>query len=397
MATEVTFDSNDLQTASIITSQFEHESIPVKEATLFALANANKSVLPIINYPRKIINIAGSLRASSIANLDALVDTFKGYFNGKEKNLDVGFDGGTRRYIATVNSLSIERPRGLGYANFAVQFVCTEPFGRDTTTTSALSANARTAGSYSDDHTFVGTAPFMLPVVTIDYNDVTTDTTEIVTNTGFETDLSGWSSGGVGTATRVTSQFHSGVASMQMANAGTAVGGYYGWELTTLTGLTAGESYTVRAWLKGNAGGESVTISLPNGGSTTTILTTSWQEVKHTFIADDSSMELDFLSSSPASGTWFLDDVSVKKNSLSYVSFSNATNGQGILITGQAFAADDVLVIDCDNKIVTLNGTEIDFIGAFPEFPPGEQSFSYADGFTTRNFDIDVDYYPLYL
>lgn len=397
MATAVSFDSNDLQTSSVITRDVVHENTPTQDTKLAALANANKSVIPFINYPNRLITQTGHLRASSIANLDALADTFKNYFKGKDKNLDIGYNGTTRRYIATPIKVVVDRPRGLGFADFSVEYLCSEPFGRATTTTSALTANGRTAASYTDSHTFLGTAPYLLPVVTIEYNDITTASTEFVTNTGFETNLNDWSSGGVGTASRVTAQFHSGVASMQMVNAGSAVGGYYGWELTNLTGLTPGASYTVRAWLKGNAGGESVTVLLPNGGSTTLILTTGWQEIVHNFTATDTDMELDFVSSSPASATWFLDDVSVVENTAEHVRFSNAGNGQGILITDQVIINGDTLVIDCEQKLVTLNGVEINFIGAIPEFPPGSQDMNYSDGFTSRDFDIDVDYYKLYL
>lgn len=257
MPTNVTFNSNDLQTSSIITEDVQHEDMPNQEIALLGIANSNKSVLPFQNYPNRTIRAVGHLRATTIANLDALIDTFKSYFNGKDKNLDIDYDGGTRRYIATASKVSVPRPKGLAFTTFDITFICTEPFGRDTTTTSALSATARTLASYADDHTFIGTAPFMLPVITITYNDVT--------------------------------------------------------------------------------GGDN------------------------------------------------------------FVSFSHVQSGQGINIVDQTFVDNDVLVIDCVNKLVTINDVEVNFIGAFPEFPPGSQDFNYSDGFTTRNFDIDIDYYPLYL
>lgn len=256
MSTNITFDGNDLQTASILTSSIQHASIPAKDMKLLSLAHANRSSIPYSNYPSRSIRISGKLVAASIAAMDALEDTFKGYFRGQDKNLDIDFNSGTRRYIATLSGLSIDRPGGLQFANFDAEFVCTEPFGRNTASTSALSADNRTSAAYTDEHTFLGTAPYQLPVITITIDAVT---------------------GGTG-----------------------------------------------------------------------------------------------------------------------FLKFSNSGNGQGILITGQTFAAADVIIIDCVEKSVTLNGEDIDFIGAFPEFPPGTQSFSYTDGFTTRTFDIDVDYYPLF-
>lgn len=257
MATPVDFDSNDLQTASIITEDVIHENVPNQEIAFLGLANDNRSVLPFQNYPSRSIRAIGHLRASTIADLDALIDTFKSYFNGKDKNLDIGYDGGTRRYIATATTVNVNRTRGLAFASFDIVFTCSEPFGRDTATDSALSATGRTSDNYSDALTILGTAPFMLPVITITFNTVT--------------------------------------------------------------------------------GGDN------------------------------------------------------------YLTFTNVANGQGIHIVDQTFVDDDVLVIDCYNKLVTLNAVEINFIGAFPEFTAGSFTVNYSDGFTTRNFDIDIDYYPYYL
>lgn len=257
MATGVTFNSNSLQTSSIITGDIDHGSVPDEDIRIYALGHANRSSIAYQGYAQRKVRLRGKVVGTSIANLDSLLDTFKGYFLGKDKNLDIDYNGSTRRYIATKNSLSIDRPYGLLHASFVIEFVCKEPFGRDTSTTSALSASGRTAASYVDAYTFLGTAPFQLPVITI-----------------------------------------------------------------TITAVTGGTGF---------------------------------------------------------------------------VKFANSTTGQAILISGQTFVAADVIVIDCENRTVTKNGVDIDFIGAFPEFPPGSQSFTYTDGFTTRTFTISVAYYKMYL
>ena len=173
MATSISFDGNDLQTSTIITSEINHESIPQKDAKLYALAHANKSVIPFVSYPSRRIIVSGKVLASSISALDTALDTFRAYFRETDANLDIGYGGGTRRYTATVNGLTIDRPGGLQFANFTIEFLCTQPFGQATSTTSALSASARTSGSYTDAHTFVGTAPYQLPVWTITVNSIT--------------------------------------------------------------------------------------------------------------------------------------------------------------------------------------------------------------------------------
>lgn len=259
----LTFDSNSLQTYSpvtdvgIITNKIDHTDLPQKDAALFGLANTNASVIPYVGFPLKKITIEGTIVGSTNANLDSRIDTFKSYFGGKNKNLDITYGSGTRRYIATSNAVSVQRQQKALFATFAVEFICTQPFGRDTSTTSALSATGRTLSGYTDSYSFVGSAPLQLPLITITYSAV-------------------------------------------------------------------------------------------SGGA-------------------------------------------------SYVSFGNNANGQGITITDQTWVAADVLEIDVANRTVKKNGVEIDFLGAFPEFAPGAQNFSYSDGFTTRTFDITVTYYPMYM
>lgn len=258
----LTFDSNNLQTYSaatrtgIITSSIDHNDVAAKDIALLGLANTDASVIPRVGYPSKKITIAGTIIGSTQANIDSRIDTFKSYFNGKNKNLDIVYNGSTRRYIATASSVSVVRANKALFATFTVEFICTQPFGRATSVTTALNQSARTASSYNDTHTFVGTAPYQLPVITITYATVT-------------------------------------------------------------------------------------------GGA-------------------------------------------------AFVQFNNSTNGQGIMITDQTWANGDVLEIDCVNKTVKKNGVEIDFLGAFPEFPPGLQGFTYSDGFTTRSLTELITYYPMY-
>lgn len=257
MAQNVIFDGNDIQTDNILISEVNHENIPTKDAVLYALAHANKSSIPFVNYPQRGISLTGKVIGSSIADLDSRLDTFRSYFTDKDSNLDIDYNGTTRRYIATLNALSITRPFGLVHANFVAQFLCTQPFGQNTSTTSAASANNVTTASATYNHTFLGTAPFQLPVITITIDAVT---------------------GGTG-----------------------------------------------------------------------------------------------------------------------HLTIKNGANDQGITIVGQTFSATDVIEIDCKNRTVKLDGAEIDFLGAFPEFAPGSQDIEYEDGFTTRTYDINAVYYPMWL
>ena len=100
-------------------------------------------------------------------------------------------------------------------------------------------------------------------------------------------------------------------------------------------------------------------------------------------------------STSPASATWFADDVSVQQNASSLVSIANNVTSQTIDIT-RNWSINDILVIDTFNKTVQVNGADVAFSGAFPIFPPSAATFGYSDGFITRNFTFNVVYAKRY-
>jgi phage-related protein len=256
---DISYNSNDLQTfdpttrLGIITNVIEHTNLPDKTMALYGLADADGSSIPAINYPSKKVSIAGSIKGSTQADLDSRIDTFKGYFTGKDKNLDIAYGSSTRRYIATANGVSVIRKQKSLFAQFQIEFLCTNPFGLDTATSNLWTAKtAFSSATFTETPTVGGNAPFQLPIFTITIN--------------------------------------------------------------SLTG--AGD----------------------------------------------------------------------------YVQISNDNNNQEILIYGQGLTSGDVIVIDCVERIVTLNGNEIDYNGTFLELEPGANSITYTDGFTTRSVDVSGVY-----
>lgn len=256
---DLSYNSNDLQSyaiatrTGIVTSIIDHTNLPDKIAQLFAKADADGSTIPAINYPSKKITISGSVHGSSQSDLDSRIDTFKGYFTGKNKNLDITYGSSTRRYVATANAVSVTRKQKALWATFTVEFICTNPFGLDTSTSNLWAAkSAFTSATFTETPTVGGNAPYQLPIFTITIN--------------------------------------------------------------SLTG--AGD----------------------------------------------------------------------------YVQISNDNNNQELLIYGLGLAASDVIVIDCVERTVTLNGTEVDYYGTFLELEPGANSITYTDGFTTRSVDVSGVY-----
>jgi phage-related protein len=259
--TGVSFDSHDFQSFDgnhgIYVIDIQHAGKSAKRAQAYALSHANASAIPFVEYPSKPITISGKIIGTSIADCDSLIDSFNSYLVTQGGNLDIDYNGSTRRYIATATSIDVNRPGGLNWADFDITFTCTQAFGQDVNQTTILNPTGRTSATYSDNYTFVGTAPYQTPIFTLTY---------------------------------------------------TAVSGA-----------------TNKAVIIGNSGnGQEITVQR----------------------------------------TW--------------------SNG-------------DVLVVDCSKSTVTVNGVPVDFTGAFPLFPPGAQTISYSDGFTSRTFNINVVYSVLYL
>lgn len=174
MTGALSFDSNDLQTfdpvtqTGILTNSIDYASIPANVLALNAIAHADMSAITDDSTPSKVITISGAFAGSTPAEFDDLLDTFKGYFTGKNKNLDIQVGSKTRRFVATLNGTgTITVSENKKYAQFTIVFVCIIPYGVDTTNTVALNATGRTDASYSDDHTFIGSAENQLPVVTL--------------------------------------------------------------------------------------------------------------------------------------------------------------------------------------------------------------------------------------
>ncbi len=78
------------------------------------------------------------------------------------------------------------------------------------------------------------------------------------------------------------------------------------------------------------------------------------------------------------------------------VTVKNAEIGQGITVT-RTWAAGEILQVDCLNKLVSVNGSFVDYSGAFPKFFPGTRSIGYIDTFTTRNITLSATYVKRYI
>ena len=408
--TSVSFGGNSLQTTSIITNSIGHYDSPVVDAKLIALAHANASTIPYLSYPNKTITIAGKLYVSgNVATMDALIDTFKGYLTGLNKNLDISYNSGTRRYIATMNKTTITRPNDYIGADFSVDFLCTNPFGQDTASTNLF--------------------PNILP------------------NGDFETNTTGWSVYHGSTISQSNTQAYIGTYSCKVITTG---GGSTNEGLNAAaSGLTPNSTYTFSAYVYMPLG-VAFTVELDTETTGSTIVQTptsswvgtgAWQLVNQTVTLGATETQILPYIYTLTSTTFYIDAAELQSGStvtpfdqvvgrtlanytdtctflgsapyqlpvytVTYttiggspvsgtVSIGNNANGQQVNIT-RTWTTGDVLVIDTTQRIITVNGLVQNFTGAFPVFAPGASSIGYSDSFASRTFNYSVVYTKLYM
>lgn len=259
----VTYNSVSLQTynpatrVGIIIRSIKHTDAPDSMGDAVSIANASDSNVPTFEHTNKLITITGTISGSTQSDLDNRIDAFKGYFNRRNKNLDIVYSTGTRRYIAMkTNGISVDRQNKVLWAEFTVVLFC-KPFGIDTTATTLGTTTGGTAPSNTYTPTVGGSAPYQLPIITV-----------------------------------------------------------------TVTALTG---------------------------------------------------------------------------SGDFIQVSNDLNGQTTIVTGLGLVAGDVVVFDSLNRLVTRNGTKVDYAGTFIELEPGAASFTVTDGFTTRTKNVLAQYYKRWL
>lgn len=81
-------------------------------------------------------------------------------------------------------------------------------------------------------------------------------------------------------------------------------------------------------------------------------------------------------------------------NTVSKIEF--LANGDKITIT-KTFALNDVVVIDTDNMIVTVNGAVVDYTGIFPQFGIGANVYDIEITRTSCTYNTQIDYYKNYI
>lgn len=248
----LTFDSVDLMATPYIVRYIKHDGNPDRRLEREKLSRSRGTILLDEEFGEKVFEMAGKITGTSQANLEANIDTFKELMSRKSKNLDIGYGVSTRRYVAYVDDLKIDRDfYHLVFAPFSLKFIVPDGIGVDPTPSDIVLSN-QTGASVSGNFTIEGSA-YPEPEITFSFDSASS-------------------------ATKL--------------------------ELTV--------------------------------------------------------------------------------------------NGDKITIT-TAISASDILVIDCANKKITKNGTEIDYTGIFPRFIVGSNPYVIAITSSSHQYDMDLKYSKTYL
>jgi len=149
----VEYNNNSLQSATIITQEIEHESIDGKQLDMQKLASRDGGKFLSANFNPRVIRLRGYIKSTTQALLEGAIDDFKEVLNATTKNLDIGYAGGTRRYVCDMARITLLREHfNTTFAEWEVEFICIKtPFGKTVDTTSSehtIASLATYAGSF---------------------------------------------------------------------------------------------------------------------------------------------------------------------------------------------------------------------------------------------------------
>lgn len=159
MSTSVKFNNNDLNNVTNIVENTDHDSATTRVINSFKIARRDGEKLVSAFWGRKEITINGFIQGSSQSDFESKVDTLKSYLSLQDKNLDIDYNGATRRYTATAIEVKVARDSyNIDWSPYSVKFLVPSGFGNDTSETTALNKSGIVAATDSETITFAGSA-----------------------------------------------------------------------------------------------------------------------------------------------------------------------------------------------------------------------------------------------
>jgi len=146
MARNISFNGISFQDANVRTKDIKHEDVSNREVNFQRLGSSGaKLVDDSLNV--KVVRIAGNIVDTTSALLDARIDSLKKtLISTINKDLDIDYSTGTRRYIATCTMFKADREFfDITTCPFEAEFTIGEGFGKNTDTTTLAYTGITTA------------------------------------------------------------------------------------------------------------------------------------------------------------------------------------------------------------------------------------------------------------
>lgn len=139
----VKFDGTEIIGSTYIPRFVKHESNPDREINAADLTGEDGSVFISTRWGKKIIRLQGIITGATQAELEDNIDDFKELFAREEKNLDIGWNGTTRRYVATCIKHEFDRDYfNLLFVPWTAEFMVLSGEGKGITETTALDSGS---------------------------------------------------------------------------------------------------------------------------------------------------------------------------------------------------------------------------------------------------------------
>lgn len=182
--TSVTYNGLSMNDGTVYTtSTIDHTQPFSRNLPTFNLARAHGAVITDSTYNTKTIPHSGTIYGTSQSDIQSKIDAFNATMTGFNANLDIGFAGTTRRYIATpASARAWQDNTANNWARFEVQYTVTQ-FGTDTSATTLISNVANTTASYAPSVTISGSAPLQPLLITVTVTAATGLTGKTITVT----------------------------------------------------------------------------------------------------------------------------------------------------------------------------------------------------------------------
>lgn len=164
----ISFDSNNLESAYLIINKLNKSDAPSREVQSEVLSFQNGFNIVSNFWRSRSIIIGGMINHTSAANLASQLDTLKQNLSGVNKNLDVDYGSGTRRYKGTLTRLEApEEFYNITHLPYTAEFLC-QPFGY-ATSNQTLTSNNITTSPKSETLSVIGTYKPQ-PIITITFD-----------------------------------------------------------------------------------------------------------------------------------------------------------------------------------------------------------------------------------